>query len=149
MAAIEPSRRSLNGSTREDGVGTPWIAPAVGLERPYDDPMSKVLGLDAKTSTLRAWFGFTSGSTALLATFMVFTSVLAWMQALREREAATIPIEMDVAREEVPPPPPRQDRCTRARACGCAACGASRGRAAAPSESGASGKGAHPRGRPE
>jgi protein TonB len=106
MAAIEQPHRSLNGSAREDGVGSPWIAAALGSERPYDDPMSKVLGLDAKTSTLRAWFGFTSGSTAMLAAFMVFTSVLAWMQALREREAATIPIEMDVAREEAPPPPP-------------------------------------------
>ena len=27
----------------------------------YDDPMSKVLGLDAKTSTLRRWLGFTPG----------------------------------------------------------------------------------------
>jgi protein TonB len=81
------------------------MAAAIELDRPYDDPMSKVLGLDAKTSTFRAWFGFTSGSTAMLAAFMVFTSVLAWMQAVREREAATIPVEMDVAREEVPPPP--------------------------------------------
>ena len=28
--------------------------------------MSKVLGLDAKTSGLAAWFGFTSGGTLLL-----------------------------------------------------------------------------------
>jgi hypothetical protein len=106
MAATQPSHRSLNGSTREDVLGSPWVAATPG--RPYDDPMSKVLGLDAKTSTLRAWFGFTSGSTAMLAAFMVFASVLAWMQAIREREAATIPIEMDVAREEPPPPPPAE-----------------------------------------
>ncbi len=109
-AASDRASTSLNGLPREEGIGAPWIATTAASGDPYDDPMSKVLGLDAKTSTFRAWFGFTSGSTAMLAAFMVLTSALAWMQALRERQAATIPIELDVAREEAPPPPPPPEK---------------------------------------
>ena len=52
---------------------------------PYDDPMSKVLGLDAKTSGLGAWSGFTSGSTVLLVGLMALASVVAWMHAAQAR----------------------------------------------------------------
>ncbi|MDP9003153.1 MAG: energy transducer TonB [Myxococcota bacterium] len=67
--------------------------------------MSKVLGLDAKTSTLAAWFGFTSGSTLLLVGLMAFASVVAWVHTAHGRLAASAPEEIDVMKEDAPPPP--------------------------------------------
>lgn len=72
---------------------------------PYDDPMNKVLGLDAKTSSVAAWFGFTSGSTFLLVGLMALTSVVAWMHT-RARLAAAATEEIEVLKEDAPPPPP-------------------------------------------
>ena len=54
---------------------TPAFATAGAV--PYDDPMSKVLGLDAKTSVLAAWFGFTSAGTVLLVWVMGLALLLA------------------------------------------------------------------------
>ena len=68
--------------------------------------MSKVLGLDAKTSSFRAWFGFTSGSTLLLVAMMAGASVIAWVHAMHERTAPSMPEEIDVMKDETPPPPP-------------------------------------------
>ncbi|MDP9034888.1 MAG: hypothetical protein M3O50_08770, partial [Myxococcota bacterium] len=72
----------------------------------YDDPMSRVFGLDAKTSTLRAWFGYTSGSTAMLVLLMALASLLAWARALHAHDVVTIPIELEVQKDEAPPPAP-------------------------------------------
>jgi protein TonB len=73
--------------------------------------MSKVLGLDSKTSSWGAWFGFTSGSTLLLVGLMALTSVVAWLHTMHERmAAAATPEEIEVMKEEVaPPPPPRAE----------------------------------------
>jgi protein TonB len=68
--------------------------------------MSKVLGLDSKTSGVAAWFGFTSGSTALMILFALIASYLAWVQAHRPHGVAATPGEIDIVREEAPPPPP-------------------------------------------
>ncbi len=89
--------------------GGPPVAPfasAGGAMALYDDPMSKVLGLDAKTSTLGAWFGFTSGSTLLLVGLMALTSVVAWIHSMQPRAAGAPPDEIDVIKEDQPPPPP-------------------------------------------
>jgi protein TonB len=93
---------SLNGA--KDGVVRAAFAGA-GV---YDDPMSKVLGLDSKTSGLAAWFGFTSGSTALLAGLMALVSVVAWMHAANARTEAFAAGEIEVMKEDQPPPPPPQ-----------------------------------------
>ena len=65
--------------------------PAVGDGADDDEPMSKVLGLDARTSSFRAWLGFTAGGTSLLAALLVGANALAWMRA-RGREPAQ-PVE--------------------------------------------------------
>jgi protein TonB len=96
-----------NGAPR---AGVTWLAPAGGPASLYDDPMSKVLGLDAKTSTWGAWFGFTSGSTLLLVGLMALTSVVAWLHAIHARNAAAAtPEEIEVMKDEAPPPPPRAE----------------------------------------
>jgi protein TonB len=97
--------RPLNGATRAYAQGSPF-AVAGGGAVPYDDPMGKVLGLDAKTSSLGAWFGFTSGSTALLAGLMAIASTVAWMHTVHAFSPAAIDEEIDVVKEDPPPPPP-------------------------------------------
>jgi protein TonB len=104
MGAREP-RRPTNGSAR---VALAGLATAGGTPFDYDDPMRKVLGLDAKTSTLRAWFGFTSGGTLLMVGLMALASVVAWVHTMRERALATAPGEIEVMKEDPPPPPPPQ-----------------------------------------
>jgi protein TonB len=89
------------GDARVSWVATP--GDAAGL---YDDPMSKVLGLDAKTSGWGAWFGFTSGSTLLLVGLMALVSVVAWIHTAQARLAGAGIDEIEVTKEEPPPPPP-------------------------------------------
>ncbi len=100
----------MQGASRRDipkngGTPVPPFATAEGALALYDDPMSKVLGLDAKTSTLSAWFGFTSGSTLFLVGLMALTSVVAWYQSLHAHVDATPADEIDVIKEDPPPPP--------------------------------------------
>jgi protein TonB len=95
----------LNGSARAYPAPQASLAIAGGAAVAYDDPMSKVLGLDAKTSGVGAWFGFTSSSTVLLAGFMAAASAVAWMHSMQPVSKAEID-EIDVVREEAPPPPP-------------------------------------------
>jgi protein TonB len=99
-----------NGTTHDYGAdglrAASSFAIAGGPAVPYDDPMSKVLGLDAKTSGLGAWFGFTSGSTALLAGLMALASAVAWMHTMHALSAGVTPEEIEVVKEEAPPPPP-------------------------------------------
>ena len=71
----------------------------------YDDPMDKVLGLDAKTSTLGAWFGFTSGGMLLLAAALTLATWVAWLHTVRG-VGADKPEEIEVLKDEAPPPPP-------------------------------------------
>lgn len=106
----ESEGREMQGSSKRQGVtqngGRRGAAFATIGDVPYDDPMSKVLGLDAKTSSLGAWFGFTSGSTLLLVGFMALASVMAWIHTMRDRQAASVPDEIEVMKEDPPPPPP-------------------------------------------
>jgi protein TonB len=101
MGERAASSRGVNGVNPALRSVVASAVPAVS----YDDPMSKVLGLDAKTSTLGAWFGFTSGGTALMAAGIALASIIAWMHAVAP-EAPTKPAEFEVVREEAPPPPP-------------------------------------------
>jgi protein TonB len=74
----------------------------------YDDPMSRVLGMDARVTGAAAWFGFTSGGTLVMVALMALVSVVAWMHRA-EAQIADAPSEVDVMREEAPPPPPVPD----------------------------------------
>ena len=96
MVERAASHEKVNGV---DDVGAFSRASAAD----YDDPMSKVLGLDAQTSTLGAWFGFGGGGTALAVALMALVSLVAWMHAT-QRLAGDRPEEIEV--EEAPPPPP-------------------------------------------
>src|SRR5271165_2978448 len=101
--SLSETPQVTNGSAR---IGFSSLAAAGGSYLVYD-PMSKVLGLDAKTSTLRAWFGFTSGGTLLMVGLMALASVIAWVHTIEERTAvASMPGEIEIMREEAPPPPP-------------------------------------------
>jgi protein TonB len=77
---------------------------------PYDDPMAKVLGLDAETSGLGAWLGFGSGSTVLMVAFMVLASIVAWWHTAHAKAASISPEEIEIQKEELPPPVPTVDK---------------------------------------
>jgi outer membrane biosynthesis protein TonB len=88
-----------------NGVAATSPAVTVASAVPYDDPMSKVLGLDAKTSTLGAWFGFGSAGTLGAAAVMTLASIVAWMHATSP-DVPDKPSEYEVVEEAPPPPPP-------------------------------------------
>jgi len=104
------TRAALNGRARRYWQWDSARALAGGVSGEAsalnDDPMSKVLGLDAKTSGWAAWFGFTSGSTALLGSLMAIATILAWVHTVNARSATQTTEEIDVMKEEAPPPPP-------------------------------------------
>jgi len=60
--------------------------------------------MDARTSGVGAWLGFTSGSTALMASILVAAGVVAWVHDRRAAPADVV-AEVEIA-EEPPPPPP-------------------------------------------
>jgi protein TonB len=100
-----------DASTRNgvDGAPASWLpsaGEAAAAASLYDDPMSKVLGLDAKTSGWGPWFGFTSGSMLLLVGMMALVSVVAWIHTAHARVAGDGIEEIEVTKEEPPPPPP-------------------------------------------
>jgi protein TonB len=99
MRHADSTGRDTNGSAHA------LTSFAVAGGGAYDDPMDKVLGLDAKTSGFGAWFGFTSGGTLLLGGLLALASLVAWMHTA-QAAAAEAPGEIDVMREEPPPPPP-------------------------------------------
>src|ERR1700677_1543661 len=88
-----------------NGINTAVRSVAVASAVSYDDPMSRVLGLDAKAPTLGALLGFHSRGVALMAAAIALASVVAWMHAVAP-EAPSKPDEFEVVREEAPPPPP-------------------------------------------
>ena len=76
---------------------------------PERDPMAKVLGLDAETSSVGAWLGFTSGSTVLMVAGMVCASILAWWHTAHAKAVSDLPEEIEIQKDETPPPPPPKD----------------------------------------
>src|ERR1700722_851100 len=91
----------VNGAARAQ-VPSFAVAGAPAFD---DDPMSKVLGLDARTSGLLAWLGFTSGGTLLAGAFLALASVGAWPHTVRGRAVDRIE-EFEVLKDDTPPPPP-------------------------------------------
>jgi len=114
MQSTRHNRAALNGRTRKTGVSAaPASASGPAPARNDDDPMSKVLGLDAETSGFAAWFGFTSGSTVLLGSLMAIATILAWVHTVNARSVALTTEEIDVMKEDVPPAPPPPERDTK------------------------------------
>jgi protein TonB len=97
MAGERAARGSTNGAAALAGQ-----AGAAGL---YDDPMSRVLGMDASVTGLAAWFRFGSGGTILMVALMSLVSVVAWVHRVQAQNEEP-PSEVDIMREEAPPPPP-------------------------------------------
>jgi len=91
-----------NGAVRMH-AGLSSLAHAGGV---YDDPMNKVLGLDAKTSTFGAWFGFTSGGTLLIVAGMALALAVAWWHRVHDVIVSDTSQEIEVEKEQPPPPPP-------------------------------------------
>lgn len=98
MSQHAASRAIANGASAE-------LRSFVSARDVYDDPMEKVLGMDAKTSTLGAWFGFTSGGMILLAAGLTLATWVAWLHTVRG-VGADKPEEIEVLKDEAPPPPP-------------------------------------------
>jgi protein TonB len=98
-ASLGPS----NGATRAR-VGA--LAAAGGAPSPYDDPMSRVLGLDSQSSSAIAWLGYGLGAIALMLGLMVAVRIVSLVVAMTDYapSSVTAPQEIDV--EEAPPPPP-------------------------------------------
>lgn len=100
---------TMDGTRATNGASHPHVMSFAAAGVPYDDPMSKVLGLDAKTSGVAAWFGFTSGSTALLVAFAALAMYLAWLHAHLPQPVASVPDEIDITQDQPPPPPPPKE----------------------------------------
>jgi len=73
---------------------------------PYDDPMSKVFGLDAKTTGLAAWLGYSSVGTLLFVALTALVLVVAWWHTVQLHRLTSTTEEIEILRDETPPPPP-------------------------------------------
>lgn len=93
-----------SGRSGANGASLPFAALSTDVAV-WDDPMSKVLGMDSQVTGVGAWFGFTSGGTLLMVALMALASVVAWMHRA-QAQVADVPSEVDIMREEAPPPPP-------------------------------------------
>jgi periplasmic protein TonB len=67
------------------------------------DPMARVLGLDAATSTVGAWCGFGSGGFALFGGLVAVLGTIAWLHARGAVRFAPLQ-EIEVTSEETPRP---------------------------------------------
>jgi protein TonB len=108
MAGERTVRRSTNGAARPRLSGLSAgaaIAGQGGAAGVFEDPMSRVLGMDASVTGVAAWFRFGSGGTILMVALMALVSVVAWVHR-SEAQVAEAPSEVDIMREEAPPPPP-------------------------------------------
>jgi len=95
------TRRAANGRGH-----APIPAFAAAGAVPYDDPMSKVLGLDARTSGVAAWFGFTSAGTLLLVWVMGLALFVAWWRSTHVTTLRDPTEEIEILKDDAPPPPP-------------------------------------------
>jgi periplasmic protein TonB len=103
-AAKRPQEK--NGASH---VAVPRFALGDGAAAAYDDPMSKVLGLDAQTDSPAAWLAYMLGAIALFLGLMVTARAVAVLLAsldVQPQAAALAPQEIDVVKDEPPPPPP-------------------------------------------
>lgn len=113
-ATGRPTRK--NGATRAP-VGGLAVADGVASALYDDDPMSKVLGLDAQSSGPLAWLGYYLGAIALLLGLMVTARVVTLLLETMNAQAQAIevaPQEIEVMKEDAPPPPPAPEETAKA-----------------------------------
>jgi protein TonB len=92
---------SINGAGRMAA-----LASGVG-ESLYEDPMSRVLGLDSQASGTIRWIAYFLGALALMQGFMVSARAIAQIVAMDTKVApAQMLQEIQIIREEPPLPPP-------------------------------------------
>jgi periplasmic protein TonB len=97
-----------SGASKTTNGARPVVLAAAGAGlggAALEDPMSKVLAMDARVTGVGAWFGFTSGGMIVMVGLMALISVVAWMHRA-QAQVADAAVEVDVLREEAPPPPP-------------------------------------------
>jgi len=106
-----PSRRSgdtpSTAGARTNGVhlGLP-LAGADGTVMVFDDPLTKVLGLDAQTSGTAAWIRYYIAALLLLFGLSVAAQTVTRLLAATNVAVSAPPQEIDVVVDEPPPPPP-------------------------------------------
>jgi protein TonB len=92
--------------TRNGASHAPRFAMSDGAAAAYDDPMSKVLGLDAQTDSPTAWLIYTLGAIALFLGLMVSARVVAVLLARMDTQPLAAPSAPQEIEVEEPPPPP-------------------------------------------
>lgn len=99
------TRRAANGSGPLD---VHVLVAAGGMTLPSDDPMTRVLALDASSSSTARWLAYFLAAVALLLGLMVSARVLSLLVTMTERPVRAAPAaqEIDVVRDEPPPAPP-------------------------------------------
>jgi protein TonB len=103
-------RPSVAGSSR--GSGSNGSAHAAlqlagdGTVMVFDDPLSKVLGLDAQTSGVGAWVRYYVLALLLLFGMTISAQTVTRLLAATNVVVVTPPQEIDVVVDEPPPPPP-------------------------------------------
>ena len=113
-ATGRPTRK--NGATRAP-VGGLAIADGGASLLYDDDPMSKVLGLDAQSSGPLAWLGYYLGAIALLLGLMVTARVVTLLLETMNAQAQAVevpPQEIEVMKEDAPPPTPAPEETAKA-----------------------------------
>lgn len=94
--------KPMNGSSRMR-----ILAPAAALSMPYDDPLTKVFGLDAQSTGIGAWVGYFLGAFAFLLGLAVTARAMTVIFASQgPPPPPPAPQEIDIVVPEAPPPPP-------------------------------------------
>jgi protein TonB len=81
------------------------LAVAGGAALAFDDPMARVLGLDASSGPAR-WLGYILAAIALMLGLAVSARGVAVLVAMSDRVVVTLPAAQEIEIEEAPPPPP-------------------------------------------
>jgi protein TonB len=94
--------KPMNGTSRMR-----VLAPAGALAMPYDDPLSKVFGLDAQSSGVGPWVGYFLGAFAFLLGLAVTARAMTVLFAsYGPPPPPPAPQEIEIIAPEAPPPPP-------------------------------------------
>src|ERR1700722_13115838 len=112
-----PSSKRAHGaasgraSSRTNGASHPALplAAADGTVMVFDDPLNKVLGLDAQTSGAAAWVRYYIMALLLLFGMSVSAQTVTRLLAATNVVKAAPPQEIDVVVDEPPPPPPEPE----------------------------------------
>ncbi|HXX67893.1 MAG TPA: hypothetical protein VEK07_11955, partial [Polyangiaceae bacterium] len=96
-----PASQRTNGSARAH-LGA--LAGVGGLTLPYDDPLTRVLELDASSSSPTRWLAYLLGAIALLLGLMVGARVASLLVAMTNVALSPAPAvaEVEIAEDEPP-----------------------------------------------